>query len=199
MLNKKLLLAVLAAGITSIGFTVNASAASDGFYLSGQAGIGYIENYSADDFETVTSVDNSNNDDLAGRISAGYQFNQNWAGEAGFTDFSSTKIQNINNIDGLNGHVSQYAIDLLAKGMLPLANGFGTYAKAGAAYVNANPSSGLTLEGSENRIAPVGAVGVSYDITNSIPVDLSVTRYQELGGSIPSATLLALGVAYHFG
>jgi hypothetical protein len=99
---------------------------------------------------------------IGGRIYAGYQFNPYFALETGYTQYAkttfsyaSTTTQNINlkvtHPDDFvpyynptssqvwttqhNGEITENAIDLVAKGTVPLGYGMGIYAKAGAAYI----------------------------------------------------------------
>jgi len=112
---------------------------------------------------TTSSLAGQDVDDvgLGGRIYAGYQFNPYFAVEAGFTQFGKTDVSATGTATSVvqsvirssqsenstavttdtvqySGGVTEHAIDLVAKGTLPLQYGFGLYAKAGMAYIQAD-------------------------------------------------------------
>jgi len=193
---------------------------------------------------------------IGGRVFAGYQFIPYLAAELGFTqygktDFSAIGLTNSNTfaqelsptgipssnailVDGTNtttnysGNVTENAIDLVAKGTLPLCYGFGVYVKAGAAYVesnryinsNAEPGTTTSTDPIEtntttttytntNNIAtlytktyqaflPTYGAGIDYTIPKT-DIDVDVSWSHVQGaGAIPNADLWALGVAYKF-
>ncbi len=196
MLKKQLLLVATVVGATLLATSPMANAALPGFYLGGQAGWGSTH-YTSDDLAT----NDYDNDGIAGRLFTGYQFNQNWAAELGYTKFSNTKA---NYGYGFHQTIKEDAIDLVAKGIMPLQNGFGVYGKAGVAYVKADGSddfNGATFANlSEHKVYPTFGAGVSYDITQNVPVDISWNRIQKMGnGDIESTDFFALGIAYNFG
>jgi len=118
--------------------------------------------------DSYTRLLNQNVDDtgIGGRVFAGYQFMPYFATELGFTqygktDFSAADLTNSNTFSqnfnpagaplsqallesasntttNYSGNVTENAIDLVAKGTLPLYYGFGAYIKAGMAYIEAN-------------------------------------------------------------
>jgi opacity protein-like surface antigen len=122
--------------------------------------------------------------------------------------------------------VKEQAFDLLAKGILPLQSNFSLYGKLGVAYVHQNitrtdtwsDNAGVQINGdpsisiptgytppspqkysrTTNRFMPEGAIGVSYDITPNVPVDLSWTHIQSTNHSIRNIDFISLGLAYKF-
>jgi len=210
---------------------------SDTFYGAGKAfgPVAYDYNGSyANDGGLLTSVLTGTSVDdigLGGRIYAGYQFNPYFAVETGYTqyaktDFSGTSVVTNHTSNGpvawgdvhYNGEITEHALDLVAKGTLPLAAlpGFGVYAKAGMAYISADKhinTTGVTSDStgagtptimstvytaSFQGVRPVAGVGVNYTIPNTnLSVDASYTRVFSYG-AIPNASLSALGVEYKF-
>lgn len=201
-MSKKILICALVAGLTTAGMCAlaNAEANASGIYLGAQAGV-------ADTHFTKSSLGitsgSIHDTGLAGGVFTGYQFNQNWAAELGFTQFSNTKINNIDGT-GVDGKVRENAVDLVAKGILPLQDNFSLIGKLGAAFVTAMPSAsgyGVTANGgTTHKVYPTGTIGVSYNITPNVPVDLTYTRIQRVGNSnsIESIDYAALGVSYRF-
>ncbi len=95
---------------------------------------------------------------------------------------------------------------------MPLQNGFALYGKLGAAWLDAKASesvSGNSIfagsastsgSGTEHKILPTFGVGLSYDSTPNVPVDISWNRIQKVGNTdLESTDLFSVGVAYNFG
>ena len=75
--------------------------------------------------------------DLAARALFGYDFNEFFAIELGFTYFRGDEITATDKITGAqfySQNMKAYAIDLVGKIALPLDNGFRLYTKFGAQY-----------------------------------------------------------------
>jgi opacity protein-like surface antigen len=118
----------------------------------------------------------------------------------------------------------------MLKGTIPFGACFGGYVKAGAAYVqnklniNASTSTATvggvvtnTISGEDttNKIKPIAAAGLTYDINENVVVDLSYTYlfgssssssdnnvFQNINNdssNVPRASLVALGITYYFG
>jgi OOP family OmpA-OmpF porin len=195
MLQKKLLVAAALAGFSMIGFSSAANAALPGYYVGGQ--LGWANTHLDDNIPSGITVDDTG---LAGRLFTGYQFNQNFAAELGYTHFSKSDVK----VTGFGkiGDIKEYAVDLVAKGIMPLNNGISLYGKLGPAWLKGDASNSLDGTSSdESKVYPTFGVGVSYDLTPNVPVDLSWNRIQRVGGSdnIPSTDLFSLGIAYNFG
>jgi OmpA-OmpF porin, OOP family len=194
MLQKKLLVAAALAGFSMVGFSSAANAALPGYYIGGQLGWGdtHISNYSDTSGYTFDQTG------VAGRVFGGYQVNQNFATELGYTHFSNTDVK-AKSSGVKQGDIEAYAVDLTAKGILPLNDVTNIYGKLGPAWIKETGASGFS--GSKDKVYPTFGVGVSYDITPNVPVDLSWNRIQRIGGSdnIPSTDLFSVGIAYNFG
>lgn len=199
-------------GISALGANMIANAAAPGFYITGQAG------YANNNMEIKTNDDIPNNDisqaGLAGRAAIGYQFNQNFALEAGYLHIAEKKATLANftwyKDKATIGHLSynQNAIDLLAKGILPINSNLNLYGKLGVAYLTTSAkfnSSDKKFDPmldtiAKRKWAPEAAVGVSYDITPNVSLDTSWTHIQPLGNNRPgNIDFIALGLGYNFG
>jgi opacity protein-like surface antigen len=189
MLNRKITLCTIAAGIAGLLIAANASATTPvGTYVGGQLGWGKTRE------ANNTTHTKLNTSGIAGRVSAGYQFNPNIAIETGITKFSNGASQ----AQSITGRT--YAVDLVAKGIMPLDNGFGVYGKAGAAYVGQSIKyQSLGYSTNQHKVYPTVGAGVSYDLTTNVSSDLSWNRIQKVGsGNLKSTDLVSLGLAYHF-
>ena len=146
----------------------------------------------------------------------GYQFNQNFALEAGYLRLGQTKVDGVaykgtNKLGTLT--MQQNVVDLLAKGIVPICDKFNLYGKAGLAYVNTNmkavvqtvPVASQTdlndaAHVARHKLAPEVALGVSYDITPNVSIDTSWTHIQAVGKNRPgNIDFVAVGLGYNFG
>ena len=157
---------------------------------------------------------NLNNNGLAGRLAIGYQVNQNLALELGYLQLIKAKyFEKADAFSTGTEKLKQNAIDIAAKGILPLSDRFNVYGKLGVAYLTSDISfknTGSHTSNSENKNndyniakhkwAPEAAVGVSYDITQNVSVDTSWTHIQPLGKKRPgNIDFVAVGIGYKFG
>ncbi len=199
MLKKIFITSVLTASVCAV---MNANAASKGLYLSGQ--IGYA------DTGVKSRVKDGgyafNNDGLAGRLAIGYKITSNAALELGYLQIPRAKFS----VNPENVFTKQNALDIAAKGMLPITSNVNIYGKVGVAYLttelgitspseakdNLNSKQGI----SKRQWAPEVAVGMGYDITPNVTVDTSLTHIQTVGSNPPgNIDFLAVGVGYNFG
>jgi OmpA-OmpF porin, OOP family len=209
MFKKVLSTTVLAVSVLGV---MSANAAAPGVYVTGQ--LGYADTHMG----SKLSKDLSNNG-LAGRVALGYQFNQNFAVEAGYLQLSESKVSRAIQIPkvGLTQaalKLQQNVIDIVGKGIIPLSNNVNVYGKLGVAYINTNfkgtaQTPGLptvtvdfndTANIAKHKWAPEAAVGVSYDITPNVSLDTSLTHIQPLGSNKPgNIDFVAVGLSYNFG
>jgi OmpA-OmpF porin, OOP family len=227
--------------VTSIATLIIASnsyAAVPGPYAGAQLGLGKVHQNGLTHSEinelygsalgsnnfTVKSSNNYNekNTGLAGRLFAGYQFDENWAAELGWARFSNTSSNTTSTVKvngtqmpsaaNAKGTNKTDAFDLVGKGILPLQNNFSLYGKLGLAYLVERTDSSATvnksgkkLPGSSfsdrtNSIFPTFGVGVAYDVTPNVVADVSWNRIQKIGSSnLNSTDFVGAGLSYHFG
>jgi opacity protein-like surface antigen len=226
MFKKVLSTAVLS--ISALG-VMAANAAAPGVYISGQ--LGYADTHMGDKTNiadinsrvfkslVITPINprdtDLTNNGLAGRIALGYQFNPNFALEAGYLRLSSSRVTG-KAYKGIGGQgtltLQQNVIDFLAKGIIPISDKFNLYGKAGLAYVNSAISANVptippiqaNLNNVANvaryKLAPEVALGVSYDLSSHVSVDTSWTHIQAFGKSRPgNIDFVAVGLSYNFG
>lgn len=178
-----------------IGFAKN-------LYVTAQAG--YADTHLRSNTKGPSPLDNNG---LAGRLALGYNFNQIFALELGYTQFQEGKL----NLKDLNTHfeAQQYAVDIAGKGTYPITHNVNLYGKLGVAYLttrltetdndgsyNINDGEGVA----KHKLAPEIAVGMNYAITPNVSVDASLTHIQPLGSNRPgNIDFLAVGIGYNFG
>lgn len=209
-----------------------ANAAAPGVYVTGQVGYANTHMGSKTNVSDILGpvakiVDpaaldkNLSNNGLAGRVAVGYQFNQNFAVEAGYLQLGEGKVNlgavHIPDEDVIAQaalKLHQNAIDLVGKGIIPISSNFNVYGKLGVAYVTTTSKGTLETPGfptvsfdlkdrnnvAKHKWAPEAAVGVSYDITPNVSLDTSWTHIQPLGSNKPgNIDFVAVGLGYNFG
>lgn len=201
-----------------------ANAAAPGVYVTGQ--LGYADTHmgvKTDITKHAPNIKDKNlsNNGLAGRVALGYQFNQNFAVEAGYLQLSGSKadlgayqLPHSDLVVQSTLKLQQNAIDLVGKGIIPISNNVNVYGKLGVAYITTDikgtaqtpgiPTINVDLNDvakiTRHKWAPEAAVGVSYDITPNVSVDTSWTHIQPLGNNKPgNIDFVAVGLGYNFG
>lgn len=204
MLNKKVILGLIAGAAVSVVSSAALADAVAGPYVGVQ--LGYGDNHAdyldktidaglgivLDSHNNLIGLTNEtdtislNHSAFAGRLYAGYDFNRYFAVEAGYTRFSNTNIK-INDVEtdlltgkvinatGISGHYETQAVDAVGKVHAPIADGFGVYAKAGVDYLDTKVSI-AGGKGSENNVGLVYGLGTDYQISPHLVADVSFTR-----------------------
>lgn len=165
-----------------------------GIYLGGQFGLTNLH-YSGSKYTKFdSSYDNAYK--LAGRAYVGYAFSQFISAELGYDYYGRPKFKHTS---GNTQDILQQGLDLVAKANLPLDYGFGVYIKGGLAWVyrstlNGNAGS-FVDKPSNNKITPVGAVGINYWFAPNIALDLCFTKTMTVS-DLPTMDLFTVGIIY---
>lgn len=123
-MKKKILVAAIFASFGSLAF-----AESPGFYTG--IGLGQSHNEFDADFHVSGYTSSSDGDHIAWKLFAGYEFNSNWAVEAGYTNFGSVKYTWLNAPDIGKQERQDSAWSLAVKGALPVSEEIKLFAKLG--------------------------------------------------------------------
>lgn len=219
-------------GVLAGLMTASAHAALPGTYAGATLGWGTVHqgNFANPSFVTVLlggankQSGGFNDSGAAGRIFGGYQFNQHWAVEMGYSRFSnatansqytSTSLFGATQYYNTHGTIKTQALDLVGIGILPLTNGFNFYGKLGFAYENVkqdlsstvttnNVPAVYTNNKNNGGFYPTLGLGISYDLTPHLVADLSWNHIQTLQmlnniDDMSTTDMLGIGLAYHFG
>lgn len=207
MLNKKTV-GVVVVCLSTLA-AASSHAATQGTYFGGQLGYGNVhQKLSSSSF--LGTVKHANKDSgVAGRIFGGYQVNENFAGELGWSKFSDAKVKA--SVPGATGSATLKtdAVDLVAKGIYPVMNNVNVYGKAGGAYVIQRGDGKITTSNNreiskgsntEKKLLPTFGVGASYDFNPNLAADVSYNRIQKVGSTkINSTDLVSVGLIYSIG
>ncbi len=161
--------------------------------------------------ENHTSTDNNG---FAGRLFAGYQIDCHWAAELGWSKFSNMNTHGT--ISGVastfpytinaSGKIDTNAVDLVAKGTMPLPSNFSFFGKLGGAYIwedftvkGSGTLNGVTVSGKknkdENNFWPTFGLGFGYDFAPNMAANLEWNRIQKVGSSdLNSTDLVTVGL-----
>lgn len=192
----KILAGLLSA--TAFGATTYALANESGSYVGVQAGYGAQR---IESVATITSpiIQANRKNGIAGRIYGGYKFNENLAVELGGSKYSNATWKALNNTTIT---LKTYAVDLLAKGIVPISDKVSVFGQAGAAYVKANISApnNTTLQ-SANFVRPKVALGAEYAINENLSANVTASRIFKKGSVtdnkyLPNLDMATIGLQY---
>lgn len=164
-----------------------------GIYVGIDGGWG-MTNYKNDGAVDTFGTGTKNDDGIAGRILVGYDFNQNFAIEAGGTRFFKTV-----KFTDTPETIQTSLVDLYGKGKIPITTCFDLYAKLGVAYLYNNINNSYV--GNIHSINVAFGVGAAYAITNNLATSFewsSIAGNKQSHSYIPNANTLMLGLRYKF-
>ena len=148
--------------------------------------------------------------DTATRLIAGFQINPTWAIEAQYVDFGKTKVDFSGQIDGPEGvsgtgETKTDGFGIAGVATLPVSPNFSLIAKVGVfdwkRKFNANmlstststiPPGALSANSSKRGTDPFYGIGLKYDFSKSVGVQVDWEQYKMDGGdpSLLSASLI---------
>lgn len=135
----------------------------------------------------------------SGKIFGGYEFNQNWGVEAGYTDFRKSDVSY--SIGGVNnrGETDGHAFYLAAKATLPVNEQFSVYGKLGAARTKSeleliNASQNM----SRSKTEAYGALGAEYKLNENVSLIGEYERYGKSKDFGAKADVWTIGAKYAF-
>jgi OOP family OmpA-OmpF porin len=135
----------------------------------------------------------------AGKIFGGYEFDQTWGVEAGYTDLRSTdgtyRIGNTAgrvNSDGSRTYVA-------AKASLPMNQQVSVYGKLGVGYSKTDVSmSTPSVSFDDSDTEAYGAVGAQYSLNQNVALIAEYERYGKKKDFGPKADTWTIGARYAF-
>ncbi|WP_320838389.1 outer membrane beta-barrel protein [Zhongshania sp.] len=127
------------------------------------------------------SLVNCEDSDTSVRIDVGYQFNNIWSTELGYTSFGTLFDSNDNNV---NASQKANAWTLSGIATLPMSERLGLFGRAGLARYETNNSG--TVQGvrvkDDTDLKPYLGAGLSFDITQSFAVRGEYQYYADISG-----------------
>ncbi len=156
-----------------------------------------------------TSVDET---DFGWKLYGGYQFNQYFAVEGGYTDLGKATFNSVITSGGSgtgNGEWTAYSIDLSALGILPLGNQFSLFGRAGVSlwdldfdFTATGPGGTASASESESGASPLLGIGGMVSITPNFTVRAEFERHFRVGDEDTTGEsdidLISVGLQYRF-
>jgi len=156
-----------------------------------------------------TSTDET---DFGWKVYGGYQFNQNFAVEGGYTHLGKANSHSVITSGGsgtADGEWKSYSIDLSALVMLPIGNQFALFGRGGIGFwdvkfnLNANGSGGsASTSESENGVSPLLGLGGMINLSSNWTARAEFERHFSVGKSDTTGKsdidLISLGLQYRF-
>lgn len=175
---KKLLIALISSAAALSGAMAHADGLDSlkgGYIGAGASADGY--NYKVDG---AASGDSNNGTKVGGKLFAGYNFDKNWAVEAGYHDFGNRDYNYT--LDGAPGRISSnsHAFYVAGKYTQPLNENVAVFGKLGAARLHDGVStSGIASVGDNDpsKTALFGSVGASYAINQNVSLVTEVEHF----------------------
>ena len=135
----------------------------------------------------------------SGKLFAGYEFDQTWGVEAGYTDFRKSNANYT--LNGKTGTAKSdgHAFYVAAKATAPLNEQFSVYGKLGAAYNKADLSAtDTTLNRDYSKTELYGGVGVQYNLNKQVALTAEYERYGKKKDFGAKADVITVGARYSF-
>lgn len=195
---------LLVAAVTSLMATTvfaqsHVYSADEGPYVGAGIGHAKLKNDTLDDLDRLgASTDDS---DTAYKLYAGYQFNPNFAIEAGYVDFGEFTASASNGVDSAKASLKVDGFTAALVGKLPIDGGFGIYGKLGMIAWDADAKIDGTLgsgSGSTDGTDPFYGVGAEF-VADQIVVRAEYERFDlSESGEDFKTDLLSASVGYRF-
>ena len=160
-------------------------------------------------FGAVTTVEDT---DFGFKFYGGYQFNRNFAIEAGYTDFGKFTSHSVIISGGSgtgDGEWKAYSLDVSALGILPVGDRFSLFGRAGLSFWNLDftftamgPGGVGVASQSESGVSPLLGIGAKFDVTPQLALRAEIERHFSVGDSNTTGEsdidLFTVGLQYRF-
>ena len=130
---------------------------------------------------------------LSYKVFGGYQLNDNFALEAGYTNLGNFNY-------GSGPELDLSVAYLAAKGSIPLGESFSVYGKLGVARHGQKVSGIGAVDGSYHKVKAMFGVGTAYKLTENVSLTAEVVNYGTVKNRVGviKARKFELGVNYSF-
>jgi len=144
----------------------------------------------------LTNVD-SDGYKASGKIFGGYEFDQNWGVEAGYTDFRNANVNySVNGTNG-SGTTKGSSYYVAGKYNMPVNDQFSVYGKLGLQHSERKlESAALNLKDTDT--GAYGAVGLQYNLNQQVALTAEYERYGKTKTVGAKADVWTVGARYSF-
>jgi opacity protein-like surface antigen len=131
------------------------------------------------------------------KIFGGYEFDQNWGVEAGYTDFRNSNFNYSNNGTNASGNTKGYGYYVAGKYNVPVNDQFSVYGKLGLQHSERKlESAALNLKDTDT--GAYGGVGLQYNINQQVALTAEYERYGKSKDFGAKADVWTVGARYSF-
>lgn len=206
---KKTLIAVAATAALALSATTFAAqqqangaapAAQNSWYGDINAGYGWTGDF----FQNPFSGSIESGSGFAGNLNVGKTINQNIAVEGGFTYTGAKKTYKAQNASE-EQDLDTFAFDIAVKGMMPISNNFGVFAKVGPALVHQNAkvtatagNNSATAKADETNVQLFYAAGFDYAIQPNLTAQVQFMGFTGSDTGTTSINAITGGIGYRF-
>jgi OOP family OmpA-OmpF porin len=148
----------------------------------------------ADHDYSIGGVTEKDDYKAAGKIYGGYELNQTWAVEAGYTDLRASDFS----YNGGTGTSKGYGYYVAGKATMPINEQFSAYGKLGVenSVRKLNTTTGLNMKDSET--GAYAALGLQYKVSQDVALTAEYERYGKSKDFGAKADVWTLGAKYSF-
>jgi len=192
--------ALFSAGLISAPALAQSQAS--GWYVGGS--IGQMEAKDACDGVGIGCDDK----DTAWKIFAGYQINQNFAVEGGYTDLGKVSASGTVGGVSVNAKAEATAWELVGVGSIPVGNSFSLYGKGGfyRGEVDADASAAIpgfsaSAQESDTNTDLTFGIGAAFAVNRNVSLRAEWQRYKDVGGSDTGESdidVMSVGLLFRF-
>jgi opacity protein-like surface antigen len=132
------------------------------------------------------------------KIFGGYEVNQTWGVEVGYTDINTADFNY--NVAGVNGHgkTDGYQYYVAAKGNYPINDQFSAYGKLGVEHSLRKIRDTGFADQSDSNTGAYASVGLQYNFTPQVAVTAEYERYGKDKDFGAKADAWTIGARYSF-
>jgi OOP family OmpA-OmpF porin len=132
------------------------------------------------------------------KVFGGYEVNQNWAAEAGYTKFRSADVSVRENGVSVPGSADGYGIYVAGKYTMPINEKFAAYGKLGVSNSKRAVSTATGNNYSKYDTGAYGGLGVQYNLNQNVAFNAEYERYGKDKDFGAKADVWTVGLKYAF-
>lgn len=129
----------------------------------------------------------------SGKVFGGYEFNQTWGAEVGYTDFRKSNVSSATN----GGDTKGYGYYVAAKASKPINDQFSVYGKLGIEHSQRELRTSL-VNLKDDDTGAYGAVGLQYNINQNVALTAEYERYGKSKDFGAKPDVWTIGARYSF-